>query len=83
MKLTELTQLIDIRQYVVNQTANFSIDKKITRELDGILLLLDKKILGIITGNEFKAYVDYDSVDQIKQQALQNSNIYAGLNGRK
>jgi hypothetical protein len=87
MKLTELTDLISIRQYVANQIAigqtAFTSDKKMVRELDDVLLMLDKKILTIITDDEFKELINFNQVKDVKVAAQQASNIYAGLNGRK
>lgn len=83
MDLQELTDLIRIRDYVVNSRANPTIDRKVVGELDGILLLLDKKIVGILTGKEFKEYIDYKNVQQAKEAAVRITNIYSGIQGRK
>ena len=83
MDLKELTDLIVIRQYVVNATALPAIERKTVTELNGILLLLDKKIIGILTGNDFKEYVDYKNVQEAKEAAVRITNIYSGIKGRK
>lgn len=83
MDLQELTDLIKIRDYVINSRALPTIDRKTVNELDGILLLLDKKIIGLITSDEFKEYVDYKNVQQAKEAAVRITNIYSGIQGRK
>jgi hypothetical protein len=83
MDLTELTALIKVRDYVINARAMPTIDRKTVNELDGMLLLLDKKILGILTGDEFKKYIDYTNVRAAKEEAVKITNIYSGIKGRK
>lgn len=83
MDFKELTDLIAIRQYVVNATALPAIERKTVTELNGILLLLDSKIIGIITGNDFKEYIDYKNVQQAKETAARITSIYSGIQGRK
>jgi hypothetical protein len=79
MDLKELTDLIEIRQYVVNNVALPTIDRKTVNELNGILLLLDQKIIGILTGPDFKDYIGYQNVAAAKQAAAQITNIYSGI----
>ena len=79
----ELTSLIAIRQYVVNATALPAIDRKTVNELNGILLLLDEKIIGILTGADFKDYIGYQGVQAAKERAVNITNIYSGIKGRK
>jgi hypothetical protein len=79
MDLRELVDLITIRQYVCNATANPAIDRATVNLVNGMLLLLDKKILGIIQDNEFKEYVNYKNVQQAKIDAANITNIKSGL----
>jgi hypothetical protein len=79
MDLRELVDLITIRQYVVNATANPTINRDTVNVINGMLLMLDKKILGIIQGNEFKEYVNYADVHQAKVDAANITNIRSGL----
>lgn len=83
MELKELTDLIAIRAYVVNSLALPAIDRKTVNELNGILLLLDEKIIGLLTGPEFKDYIGYKDVQEAKQRAANITNIYSGIKGRK
>jgi len=68
MDLKELLDLIAIRGYVVNSVANPIFGKSTVKELDGLLILLDKKIAAILLSDEFKEYVGFgDLKDAIKQ----------------
>ena len=82
MDLKELTDLIDIRQYVVNNVALPTIDRKIVNELNGILLLLDQKIIGLLTSPDFKEYIGYHNVEEAKKAAAQITNIYSGIDNK-
>ena len=83
MDFEELIQLITIRQYVVNATALPAIDRKTVSELNGMLLLLDEKIIGFLTGADFKDYIGYKDVRAAKERAVNITNIYSGIKGRK
>jgi hypothetical protein len=76
MDLSELTALIKIKEYVANSVGISAIDRKTVGELNGILLLLDKKIIQIIIGEEFKEYIDYKNVQEAKLAAVKITNIY-------
>lgn len=82
MDLQELLQLIEIRKYVVNSIALPTIDRKTVNELNGILLLLDKKIIGFLTGPDFKDYIGYRDVQQAKEAAARITNIYSGIENK-
>lgn len=83
MDLEELIALIEIRKYVVNSVALPAIDRKTVNELNGILLLLDNKIIGLLTGPDFKDYIGYKDVQAAKERAANITNIYSGIKGRK
>lgn len=83
MDFEELTNLISIRQYVINATALPAIDRKTVNELNGILLLLDEKIIGLLTGPDFKTYIGFKDVQAAKERAANITNIYSGIKGRK
>jgi hypothetical protein len=82
MELEELVNLIKIRAYVVNSTALPTIDRKTVNELNGILLLLDKKIISLLTGNDFKDYIGYKDVQAAKEAAARITNIYSGIENK-
>jgi hypothetical protein len=79
MDLKELVDLIAIRQYVVNSTGNPAIDRATVNDMVGMLLMIDKKIIGIIRSDDFKHYVDYKDVQRAKMEAAQITNIKSGL----
>lgn len=83
MDLLEITDLIKIRDYVVNARMIPTIDRRTVNILDGMLLLLDKKIIGLLTGDEFKQYIAYQDVQAAKEEAVRITNIYSGIQGRK
>ena len=79
MDLKELTDLIAIRQYVVNSTANPTINRETVAYLNGLLILLDKKILTLLQSNDFKEYVDYQNVRKAIEDVARITNIKSGL----
>lgn len=78
----ELVDLIKIRDYVINSIGLPTIDKKTVNELNNMLLLLDKKIIGMITSDEFKDYIGYANVQQAKEAAARITNIYSGIENK-
>lgn len=82
MELHEIVDLIRIRDYVINSIALPTIDRKTVNELNGMLLLLDKMIIGMITSPEFKEYVGYQNVQQAKEAAARITNIYSGIENK-
>lgn len=79
MEFQELLDLITIRSYVVNAVANPIFERTIVRDLDGILILLDKKIAGILTGKDFKEYIGYADVRKAIEEVRNTTNIKSGL----
>ncbi len=82
MDFEELLALIKIRDYVINNVALPTIDRKTVNELNGILLLLDQRIIGILTGPDFKDYIGYKNVEEAKRNAAQITNIYSGIENK-
>jgi hypothetical protein len=64
MDFKELLDLIAIRGYVVNSVANPIFDRATVKELDGLLILLDKKISMLLTSPEFKEYIGFAGLKQ-------------------
>lgn len=79
MDLSELTDLISIRQYVVNSTANPAIDRATVNYMNGLLLMLDKKILTILASDQFKDYVSYKDVRKAIEEVAKITNIKSGM----
>lgn len=82
MDLQELLDLIKIREYVVNSIALPTINRKTVSELNGILLLLDQKIIGFLTDSDFKDYIGYKNVEEAKRKAAEITNIYSGIENK-
>lgn len=82
MEFDELIGLIRIRDYVINSIALPTIDRKTVNELNGILLLLDKKIIGLLTSEDFKDYIGYKNVQEAKEAAARITNIYSGIDNK-
>lgn len=79
MDLKEITELMSIRQYVVNSTANPAISRETVSYMNGILILLDKKIVSLLKSDEFKEYIDYQNVRQAIEDVARITNIKSGL----
>lgn len=79
MDMQELLDLIAIRAYVVNSVANPIFDRSIVKDLDGILILLDKRIASIITGKEFKEYIGFADIRKAIEEVRNQTNIKSGM----
>lgn len=79
MDLKELVDLIAIRQYVVNATANPALDRAAVNYLNGSLILLDKKIMTALQSDSFKEYIDYKNVRSAIEEVAKITNIKSGL----
>lgn len=79
MDLKELTDLIAIRQYVINATGNSSINRETVNYMSGALILLDNKIIEILKSNEFKDYINYKDVRKAIEDVVRNNNIKSGI----
>lgn len=79
MELKELTNLINIRDYVANIINSPTIDRLTVKEMNNTLLLLDKKIINIIKTPEFKDYINYDDVKQVIENVRTLTNIKSGI----
>lgn len=79
MELKEINELISIRNYIVNALNNPTVERKVISEINSILLLVDKKILGLLTGPSFKDYVGYADVRKAIEDAARVTNIKSGL----
>lgn len=67
MNFRELLDLIAIRNYVVNSVANPIFDRATVKELDGLLILLDKKISSILISDDFKEYIGFAGLKKTLQ----------------
>lgn len=79
MELKELTDLITVRQYIVNSTANPAIDRATVNYMNDLLLLTDKKIIALLSNNEFKEYIEYKNARAAREEVARITNIKSGL----
>lgn len=79
MDLSELVNLINIRQYVFNAINLSSIDRATVNELNGMQFLLDKKIIEILKDTEFKNYIGYSDIKEVIANAAKITNIKSAL----
>lgn len=79
MDLTEIVNLINIRQYVCNSTANPTLDRAAVNYMNNILLMLDKKIYLHLQDDEFKDYVNYQDIRKTIEEVAKITNIKSGL----
>lgn len=79
MDLRELTDLIAVRQYVVNSTANPAIDRTTINYLTKLLIMVDKKILLLLSSDQFKEYISYKDVDKALREVALITNIKSGI----
>lgn len=79
MDLKEITELITVRQYVVNSTANPAINRETVSYMNGVLILLDNKIVSLLKSQEFKEYIDHKNVRQAIEEVVKVTNIKSGL----
>ncbi len=79
MKLTEITNLISIRDYLANSLNNSSVDRKVVHDLSKMLILVDNKIISAIQEEEFKKYIGYANVQEAVAKVAEIRNIKSGL----
>lgn len=79
MDLKEITDLISIRKYIAISTSNPSIDRATVSLLNGMLILIDNKIINILKSNEFKDYIDYKDVKKAIEDVVKLTNIKSGF----
>lgn len=79
MDLKEITDLITIRQYVVNSTGNPAIDRATVNVMNGMLILIDNKIMKLLQADDFKSYIGYQDVRKAIEDVARITNIKSGL----
>lgn len=77
MKVNEINDLIQIRNYVSNLTESMYMFKKDNmKELNIIKFLLDEKIINDLCSDEFKQYVNYEeNADKVMKEVRENSQV--------
>ncbi len=79
MNLDEINSLIKVREYVVISLNNGSIDRATVSELNGMLILIDRKIIDLLKSQEFKEYIGYRDVRKAIEEVAKITNIKSGM----
>jgi len=70
MKISEISDLINIRNYIQTSINNFSIKKESVKELDKSLILLDRLLVEELTGEKFKQKINFENADSAIQEII-------------
>lgn len=79
LDIQEIVNLISIRQYVVNSTANPALDRKSVNYMNGVLLMIDKKIMSLLEDDRFKEYINYKDVRKAVEEVVKLNDIKSGI----
>jgi hypothetical protein len=81
MIIKDLTDLIDIRNYVTMMTNNSMIDKKLIRGLYDMQINLDKYIVEKVLSSEFKKHLGFGDEQMLEavKEAAKTNNIRTGM----
>ncbi len=78
--LHEMGALIQIKDYIGGLiNGNFTLPKDQMKDLQKIHLLMDKKIVGLVLSDAFKASINFEEGDKAVKEAAWNSNIKSSL----
>lgn len=75
VKISEINNLIEIRDYVNLMINNFNLKKEEVKELSNIKLLIDKKIVDELLSDNFKKYINFDNIADVKKEAIANNTL--------
>lgn len=79
MNLSQLNELIAVRNYVNNAINNFNTKKEKLAELSNMLIVLDDLIVNNILSSNFKDQIGYSSEHQAIKDLRIKNNIKSGL----
>lgn len=79
MDLTELINLMKVREYLLIASNNGAFDKPTIHYLSNTLLLVDKKIVELLKGDEFKEYVNFKDVKKAIQEVVNLNDIQSTI----
>jgi hypothetical protein len=82
MNLQEITNLIQVRNYIMNAITISTIDRKTVNELSNMLILTDKKLITLLQSSDFKDYIEYQNAKQALSDVVKMNNIKSSLNNR-
>lgn len=70
MKISEIADLISIRDYVSGSINNFSLKKEHVKELNKTLILLDKMIVEELIGQSFKEKINFKNAETAVKEVV-------------
>ena len=79
MDLQEITNLIEIRNHIVNSINNYALTRDTVSQLNEMLILLDRRIVDKLLGKDFKDFLGFEDVKKFVQEARKNNDIRSGL----
>jgi hypothetical protein len=83
MNLEEINQLIAIRQFIAQTVgSNYNVEKAAISDLNGMLILIDQKIVNALLHPEFKSFIGFENVKEAISKLTQMNNIKSGIVGR-
>jgi hypothetical protein len=75
MKINEIVDLIQIRNYVANSINNHSLKRDSVNQLNTTLILLDKMLVEELTGDKFKEKINFENAQEAIKEVIQTTNI--------
>jgi hypothetical protein len=79
MNLKEINELINVRNYIATAANSSYNDRHTCSMLNGMLILVDKKIIDLLQSEDFKEYIEYKDVRKAIEDAAKHNNIKSGL----
>lgn len=77
--LSEISNLIQIRNYVQASVNNYGINKSVVADLNVMVILLDKLIVDKLMSQDFKTYVKFEDKDKAVAEVAKITNIKSSL----
>ena len=79
MDISEISNLIAIRTYVVQSVNNYSLQKSVVSEMSAMIILLDKLIIEKLMSQDFKKLINFADKDKAVAEVAKITNIKSGL----
>jgi hypothetical protein len=75
MDLNEISNLIEIRNYIASAINNYALERNVVAQLNKMLILLDRRIVERVLDNDFKKFLGYEDVEKFLAEARKISDI--------
>lgn len=79
MNLSEIADLIEIRNYISGAINNFNLKRETSRELQSMLILTDKRISEKLLSENFKEFIGFKDAAAAVIEAAGINNIKSGM----